>query len=188
MCIQRHRVMKRYDASSAFALRKHLNGSLEAFLGHDHPLASDDTTEEAVHDYFQRCNNASYGLVFFFLLWPRCCIPFYMFISQRYDSILFVNSNHFLCNNHLNFALFSLMTRGSVLGSALSWLLRNVLHGSALLMTIPLTILLVLFLPCALIYGHRARQLYGTHGWCYDTKERAYFACLFVEFVLAVLL
>jgi len=51
---QRHRVMKRYDAASAFALRKHLNGSLEAFLGHDHPLASDSITEEAVHDYFQR--------------------------------------------------------------------------------------------------------------------------------------
>jgi len=46
--------MKRYDAASAFALRKHLNGSLEAFLGHDHPLASDSITEEAVHDYFQR--------------------------------------------------------------------------------------------------------------------------------------
>jgi hypothetical protein len=34
-------------------------------------------------------------------------------------------------------------------------------------MTVPLAILMALFLPCALLYGHRARQLYGFDGWCF---------------------
>jgi hypothetical protein len=48
--------MKRYDAASALAVRRHLNGSLEAVLGHDHALAVDHTHDDVVHAYFQRCH------------------------------------------------------------------------------------------------------------------------------------
>jgi hypothetical protein len=57
----------------------------------------------------------------------------------------------------------------------LAWALRTGLHGTALLLAVPLALLLLLCLPCALLYGHRARRLYGLDGADYEGSRKLRF-------------